>query len=213
MVQNSITPCENASCGAPARRMRLEEAMARQKAIFAVIVMAAFLCTPSLLRAQNAADHEAVRNHVTCYPFGIDKIGRGDNAAGIALWKECFAPDFEFSAFIGRGEPTNCPGSNCPFSREMSSIDMRAAFARRAFDAAGFVKTSHHLTNMTVSFASADQASVNAYVQAWHWKADGTVVVAPGTWDVELARGGDQWRIVKEKLAVVGAAVIPPPAR
>jgi hypothetical protein len=93
----------------------------------------------------------------------------------------------------------------------MSSIEMRAAFAKRAFDGGGFVKTSHHLTNITVSLASADKASVNSYVQAWHWKADGTVVVAPGSWDVELARSGDKWRIIREKLAIVGAAVIPPP--
>jgi hypothetical protein len=187
--------------------------MAMHKIIFSIIVVSGLLCVPSAVRAQTAADYEAVRNHVTCYPFGIDKIGRGDTEAGMAAWRECFAPDFEFSAFIGRGEPTHCPGSNCPFPKDMSSIDMRAAFARRAFDGAGFVKTSHHLTNITVSFASADKASVNSYVQAWHWKADGTAVVAPGTWDVELARSGDKWRIIREKLSVVGAVVIAPPAQ
>jgi hypothetical protein len=48
-------------------------------------------------------------------------------------------------------------------------------------------------------------------VQAWHWKADNTVVVAPGTWDVELVRTDGKWLITREKLAVVGAAVIAPP--
>jgi SnoaL-like domain len=181
-----------------------------QRIIFALII-GGFLCAPPVAEAQTAADYEAVRNHVTCYPFGIDKIGRGDKDAGIAVWKQCFAADFEFSAFIGRGEPTNCPGSACPFPKDMTSIEMRAAFARRAFDGGGFVKTSHHLTNITVSLASADKASVNSYVQAWHWKADGTAVVAPGSWDVELARSGDKWRITREKLSIVGAAVIPPP--
>jgi SnoaL-like protein len=89
---------------------------------------------------------------------------------------------------------------------------MRAAFAKRAFEGGGFVKTSHHLTNITISFVSPDKASVNSYVQAWHWKADGTVVVAPGSWDIEVARSGNIWRITKEKLSVVGAAIIPPPA-
>ncbi len=59
------------------------------------------------------------------------------------------------------------------------------------------MKTSHHLTNVTVSFPSADAATVNAYVQAWHWKADNTVVVAPGTWDAELVRVDGQWLIAK----------------
>jgi len=94
----------------------------------------------------------------------------------------------------------------------MPPAEMRAAFARRAFEGGGFVKTSHHLTNVTVSFPSADVANVNAYVQAWHWKADNTVVVAPGTWDAELVRVNGQWLIAKEKLAVVGAAVIAPPS-
>lgn len=183
-----------------------------RKIAFGIIVAGGLLCAPSIAQAQTASDYEAVRNHVTCYPFGIDKIGRGDSDAGVAIWKQCFAPDFEFSAFIGRGEPTNCPGAACPFPKEMNSIEMRAAFARRAFDGAGFVKTSHHLTNIAVSFASADKASVNSYIQAWHWKADGTAVVAPGTWDVELSRSGGTWRIVKEKLSVVGAVVTPPPA-
>jgi hypothetical protein len=163
-------------------------------------------------RADAAADDAAVRNRITCYPFGIDRIGRGDPEGGIAIWKDCFAPDFQFSAFIGRGEPTNCPGASCPFPKDMPAVEMRAAFARRAFEGGGFVKTSHHLTNVTLSFPSADRAVVNAYVQAWHWKADNTVVVAPGTWDVELARAGGGWLITREKLSVVGAAVIAPPA-
>lgn len=74
-----------------------------------------------------------------------------------------------------------------------------------------FVKTSHHLTNVSVSFPSANNAIVNAYVQAWHWKADNTVVVAPGTWDVELARINGKWLITKENLSVVGAAIVPSP--
>jgi hypothetical protein len=173
-------------------------------------VLSLLACTAA--RADGAADDAAVRNRVTCYPQGIDRIGRGDNDGGIAIWKECFAPNFEFSAFIGRGEPTNCPGPSCPFAKDMSAVEMRAAFAKRAFDGAGFVKTSHHLTNVAVSFPGPDRATVNAYVQAWHWKADNTVVVAPGTWDVELTRTGGKWLITKEKLAVVGAAIVSPPA-
>ena len=174
------------------------------------LVLLLFACT--FARADGAADDAAVRNRVTCYPQGIDRIGRGDNDGGIAIWKECFAPNFEFSAFIGRGEPTNCPGLSCPFAKDISAVEMRAAFARRAFDGAGFVKTSHHLTNVAVSFPGPDRATVNAYVQAWHWKADNTVVVAPGTWDVELIRSDGKWLITKEKLAVVGAAIVSAPA-
>jgi hypothetical protein len=184
----------------------------RMKTISLVMALVLTSMACATARADEAADDAAVRNRVTCYPFGIDKIGRGDRDGGVAIWKECFASNFEFSAFIGRGEPTECPGASCPFPKDMAAIDMRAAFAKRAFDGGGFVKTSHHLTNVTVSFPGADRAIVNAYVQAWHWKADNTVVVAPGTWDVELTRTNGKWLITKEKLAVVGAAIISPPA-
>ena len=175
------------------------------------VIAAALAVAADAATAAEAGDDAAVRNRIACYPFGIDKIGRGDLQAGTALWKECLSPDFSFSAFIGRGEPTRCPGEQCPFPKDMSPIDMRAAFAKRAFDSAGFVKTSHHLTNIAVSFPTADKAVVNAYVQAWHWKQDNTVVIAPGTWDVELARVNDNWLITKENLAIVGAAVVSPP--
>ena len=71
----------------------------------ALAILAAML-NASAACADGASDDAAVRNRSTCYPFGIDKIGRGDSEGGLAIWKDCFAPNFEFSAFIGRGEPT-----------------------------------------------------------------------------------------------------------
>ena len=82
----------------------------------ALSMLAVILCT-GIARADGPADDAAVRNRITCYPFGIDKIGRGDRDGGLAVWKDCFAPQFAFSAFIGRGEPTNCPGSPVHFPR------------------------------------------------------------------------------------------------
>ena len=31
---------------------------------------------PEFANAQDAMEYEAVRNHVSCYPFGIDKFGQ-----------------------------------------------------------------------------------------------------------------------------------------
>src|SRR5215469_17092470 len=98
----------------------------------ALAILAAML-NASAACADGASDDAAVRNRVTCYPFGIDKIGRGDSEGGLTVWKECFAADFSFSAFIGRGEPTKCPGESCPFPKDMSPVEMRAAFAKKAF--------------------------------------------------------------------------------
>ena len=72
-----------------------------------------------------------MRNHLSCYPFGIDAIGRGNIEEGINTWKGCFAPDYKFSVFLGRGEPTVCPGDKCSFPKGMGSIEMRANLAKR----------------------------------------------------------------------------------
>ena len=71
--------------------------------VIALTILAALACA-SAARADGAADDAAVRNRITCYPFGIDRIGRGDRDGGVAIWKDCFAQNFEFSAFIGRGD-------------------------------------------------------------------------------------------------------------
>jgi hypothetical protein len=192
--------------------MGTEEGGVMKNAIFVLMLAASCVVTVSV-SAQTPADYEAVRNHVTCYPFGIDRIGRGEFDSGLSGWKRCFSSDFQFTVYLGRGEPTVCPGTNCPMPKEMNGVEMRAAYARRAFETSGYTKTSHHLTNVTVSFASPDRATVNAYLQAWHWKPDGTVIVGAGIWDVEVVRSGTAWQIAREKLTIVGSGSLQPPVR
>lgn len=70
------------------------------KLYLSLAVATAMAVSSGLARADDR-DDAAVRNRVTCYPFGIDKIGRGDSQGGLAVWKDCFAPNFSFSVFIG----------------------------------------------------------------------------------------------------------------
>jgi hypothetical protein len=152
-------------------------------------------------------DHLSALNHVSCYPFGLDEIGRGDSAAGIEIWKKCFAPDYRFSVFLGFGQPTECPGDKCELTGA-TSIEKRAALARGIYEKAGYVRTSHHLANQTVSFTGADNVHVKSYLGAWHMKGDGSIVTGVGTWDVDLARNGEGWLISNEKLVIVGAGAL-----
>jgi 3-phenylpropionate/cinnamic acid dioxygenase small subunit len=154
---------------------------------------------------------ETARNHVSCYPFGIDAIGRGSMEEGITTWKGCFAPDYKFSVFLGRGEPTICPGDKCPFPKTMSSIEMRASLAKRVFDGAGFIRTSHHVTNATITMIDPEHARVKAYIQAWHVRREGGTVVGFGTWDLELAGKNGAWLITDEDLKIVGSGVLAAP--
>ena len=160
--------------------------------------------------AQTALDYEAVRNHVTCYPFGIDKIGQGKLEDGKSIWNSCFTPKFKFNVCLGYGEPTVCPGDKCTLSGA-NSIEKRAELAKNTFEHANFVKTSHHLTNITIAFENPDLASVKAYIQAWHWRGDGSVIVAPGEWDVKVSRTDQGWRISEESLSIIGAGLLQSP--
>jgi hypothetical protein len=172
-----------------------------------VALALAVACIAGSAQAQEMrrlSDHLGVLNHVTCYPFGLDQIGRGDTAAGIEEWKKCFAPDYKFSVFLGFGQPTECPGEKCQLPGA-NSIEKRAAFARSIYDKAGYVRTSHQLSNQTVSFTGADSVHVKSYISAWHIKDDGSIVTGVGVWEVDLARAGEGWLIANEKLSIVGA--------
>jgi hypothetical protein len=161
-------------------------------------------------RAQDVhriADHLSALNHVSCYPFGLDQIGRGDVAAGVQEWKTCFAPDFKFWVFLGFGQPTECPGPRCDLEGA-TSIDKRAALARRIYQNAGYVRTSHQLSNQTVSFTGPDTVHIKSYISAWHIKNDGSIVTGVGVWEVDLDRKGEGWLIVNEKLGIVGAGML-----
>lgn len=181
--------------------------------MFWTFVFSASLCfgVTSVAVAQTALDYEAVRNHVTCYPFGIDKIGQGKMEEGTAIWNSCFTTDFNFRIYLGYGEPIVCPGEKCALPEKMNSIEKRAEFAKNTFERAKFVKTSHHLTNVTISFENPNLASVKAYIQAWHWRGDGSAIIAPGEWDVKVSRTAEGWRINEESLSIVGAGLLQPP--
>jgi hypothetical protein len=176
-----------------------------------VALITAMLCCAAIAEPSSPGLQESVRNHLSCYPFGIDAIGRGKMEEGIAIWKGCFAPDYKFSVFLGRGEPTVCPGEKCSFPKDMSSIEMRANLAKKVFDGAGFIRTSHHVTNATITMIDPGHAKVNAYLQAWHVRREGGTVIGFGTWDLELARKDDAWLITSEDLRIVGSGVLAAP--
>jgi hypothetical protein len=156
--------------------------------------------------------YEQVRDHVTCYPFGIDKIGAGDVAAGKEVWKSCFAKDYTFTISIPGMDTVVCPGEKCPLPKEMDSVSMRVAFARHAFDLFKITRTNHHLTNITITSASEDRAEVKSYLMAWHQLMDHSVLVSTADWDVAVAKNDGKWLISRENLKINFEGVMQPPA-
>jgi hypothetical protein len=173
--------------------------MSASRVLGLLLVVLALGACATAAPSSRATDHLDILNHVSCYPFGLDQIGRGDVPGGTETWKQCFTEDYQFSLFLGFGERT-----------VDRSIDKRVAFARRIYESQGYVRTSHHLANQRVTFTDSAQAQVSSYVTAWHMKQDGSIVTAVGTWDVTVARTGAGWRITQENLTITGAGALQP---
>ena len=99
-----------------------------------------------------------MRNQITCYPFGIDRIG-GRFDGGLRLWRACYAPDLQFSANLGRRDDQMSGRRLSVPERDMSPVDMRAALANALSMARASVKTSHHLTNVAIKVDGAKAPS------------------------------------------------------
>ena len=153
------------------------------------------------------SDHLGALNHISCYPFGLDMIGANNVQAGTDAWKQCFAPDFKFTVFLGFGTPTECPGEKCTL-QGATSIEKRAALARGIYERAGYIRTNHQLSNSTVTPTGADTQHVKSYISAWHIKEDGSIVTGVGVWEVDLTRNGNGWLISTEKLTITGAGAL-----
>jgi hypothetical protein len=188
------------------------DSVERLSILFASAILLWACSAHSTQAADVKADvYEQVRDHVTCYPFGLDKIGAGDVAAGKEIWQGCFAKDYTFTISIPGMAVVVCPGEKCPLPKEMDSVSMRAACARHAYDLFKFIRTNHHLTNITITSATDDRAEVKSYLMAWHQRMDHSVLVSTADWDVTVAKNDGKWLISRENLKINFEGVMQPP--
>jgi hypothetical protein len=161
--------------------------------------------------AASAAEPDSVElsNLAACYADGIDLIGNGKSDAGATRWRQSFAEDLKFTLTFGTTFSMTCPGEKCPMPPSMSGIDRRVAAARNTYERAGYVATSHHLTSVGIEQSAPDRARVNAHLQAWHVRKDGTTVLGLGTWAVDAQKTPSGWRIVEETLESPLRVVMP----
>ena len=152
-------------------------------------------------QAQAAASEELrqLGNLAACYTEGIDALGANKVEAGTAIWSRCFAEDVKFSLSFGAFSVT-CPGEKCPLPASMTGLARRVAMARGTYERAGYVTTSHHVTTLGIERPDAITARIKGYLQAWHFRKDGTAVLGLGTWEVDARLTPAGWRIVEERL-------------
>ena len=65
-------------------------------------------------------------------------------------------------------------------------------------------RTSHHSSNVQVSFPSRDTATACSYVLAWHERPDGTTATMMGQYHDELVRQDGRWRIARRRQVLTG---------
>lgn len=95
------------------------------------------------------------------------------------------------------------------YGPEFPQINGRAEVAPRI--SAGlndiFDATSHHISNILIDFDEADEASVVAYVHAWHRYLDGSPDGQLwGQYHLRCRRSGESWNITRLTLLATGLA-------
>lgn len=60
-------------------------------------------------------------------------------------------------------------------------------------------RTSHHLSNIQITFTGDDEAKANSYIIAWHERPDGGTATVWGQYQDVLVRTPDGWRLAKRR--------------
>jgi hypothetical protein len=67
-----------------------------------------------------------------------------------------------------------------------------------------WTRTSHHLSNVQITFDGSDRASSTSYVLAWHERPDGSTATVLGQYHDRLLRTAAGWRIAARRMMMNG---------
>ena len=68
-----------------------------------------------------------------------------------------------------------------------------------------WARTSHHLSNVSITFDGPDAARVVSYVLAWHERPDGSTATIYGQYRDRLVRTAEGWRIAERRMFMNGS--------
>ena len=137
---------------------------------------------------QDAAD---IRKLTICYAHGTDAIGRGDVAAGRAIYQPCFTKDATFSAAFPNGQEEKRTGS-----------DAWADFVATVFQGAGYTSTQHLIGTISIEVQD-KSATMSTYLHATHVLPNGSMDIANGTYEDTVVQTEEGWRIQSRKLTLI----------
>ncbi len=139
-------------------------------------------------RLQDEAD---IRKLTICYAHGTDAIGRGDVAAGRAIYQPCFTQDATFSVVFPNGQEEKRTGS-----------DAWADFVATVFQGAGYTNTQHLIGTISIE-AQDKSATMSTYLHATHVLPNGSMDIANGTYEDSVVQTAEGWRIQSRRLTLI----------
>ncbi len=139
-------------------------------------------------RLQDTAD---IRKLTICYAHGTDAIGRGDVAAGRAIYQPCFTKDATFSVVFPNGQEEKRTGS-----------DAWADFVATVFQGAGYTSTQHLIGTISIEVQD-KSATMSTYLHATHVLPNGSMDIANGTYEDNVVKTEEGWRIQSRRLTLI----------
>lgn len=131
---------------------------------------------------QGLLDKEAIRDLIHAYCFHFD---RAEPDAVLALFAQDALVDYGPDVPVMRGHAELLP----MLERGLGEF---------------FAATSHHVSNISISFDDPDRARSNCYLYAWHrYRESGEVGHLWGQYDHVFQREAAGWRIAELRLSAV----------
>jgi hypothetical protein len=152
------------------------------------------------------SDRAEIADLTYCYAEGTDEIGRGELAAGKAIYGDCFTADAKIQAWF--------PGSdfNGPPGLSATGTDAWADAVASVFTGNGYVATQHAVSNIRISLEG-NSGTMRSYLGATHVvDPAGAVDLAHGTYVDTVVRTPQGWRISARSLYLIDFLRLESPA-
>lgn len=195
---------------------RLRNGFQRGGVVLSIVAVSAAVCVSSLTSAygydtdyfDSLRDRQAIEQLAYCYASGTDAIGRGDVAAGTAIYNKCFTPNAVFEASFANPDP------NAPPDFVATGPGNWATVVNNQFTSQGYVATQHLMSNVQIDLHWST-ATMSTYLSATHViDPSASIDLANGPYVFDVVRTPIGWRITRLQLKLISFLRLesPPPA-
>lgn len=194
---------------------RLRNGFQRGGVVLSIVAVSAAVCVSSLTSAHgfypddpnSLKDRLVIEQLAYCYASGTDAIGRGDVAAGTAIYNKCFTPNAVFEASFANPDP------DAPPDFVATGPGNWATVVNNQFTSQGYVATQHLMSNAQIDL-HLNTATMSTYLSATHViDPSASIDLANGPYLFDVVRTPNGWRITRLQLKLISFLRLesPPP--